>query len=218
MADYRVVIFCIFKESSLFLTFHFIDCFCFCQVVIPVSVLRLGDGKALYSVLPDQGVILVKPSSVMSAQKLALLLADFQKSGKKIVFTNGCFDLLHSGHVSYLATARALGDLLVVGVNSDASVRRLKGKKRPIMPEEARAQLLAALACVDYVTIFDEDDPYQLISLLQPNILVKGGDWDTSSIVGRDLVEARGGKVCSLPFIDEYSTTSIVEEIIRRYT
>jgi len=160
----------------------------------------------------------VKPSSVMSAQKLALLLADFQKSGKKIVFTNGCFDLLHPGHVSYLATAQALGDLLVVGVNSDASVRRLKGKKHPIMPEEARAQLLAALACVDYVTIFAEDDPYQLISLLQPNILVKGGDWDTSSIVGRDLVEARGGKVHSLPFIDEYSTTSIVEEIIRRYT
>ncbi len=154
----------------------------------------------------------------MSAQSLALLLADFQKSGKKIVFTNGCFDLLHPGHVSYLATARGLGDLLVVGVNSDASVRRLKGKKRPIMLEEARAQLLAALACVDYVTIFAEDDPYQLISLLQPDILVKGGDWEISSIIGHDLVEARGGEVYSLSFIDEYSTTSIVEEIIRRYT
>ncbi len=154
----------------------------------------------------------------MSAQKLALLLADFQKSGKKIVFTNGCFDLLHPGHASYLATARELGDLLVVGVNSDASVRRLKGKERPIMPEEARAQLLAALSSVDYVTVFDEDDPYQLISLLRPDILVKGGDWDTSLIVGRDLVEARGGKVYSLSFVDEYSTTSIVEEIIRRYS
>ena len=154
----------------------------------------------------------------MLATQLAPKLADQQKNGKKIVFTNGCFDLLHPGHVSYLAAARALGDFLVVGVNSDASVRRLKGEKRPIMPEAARSQLLAALSSVDYVTLFVEDDPYQLISLLQPDILVKGGDWDTSSIVGRDIVEAKGGKVYSLPFIDEYSTTSIVEEIIRRYT
>ena len=160
----------------------------------------------------------MKQGFVISAKRLAPLLADFQKSGKKIVFTNGCFDLLHPGHVSYLAAARALGDLLVVGLNSDVSVRRLKGEKRPILPEEARSQLLAALACVDYVTIFTEDDPYQLIRLLQPDILVKGGDWNTGSIVGRDLVEARGGKVYSLPFVDEYSTTSIVEEIIRRYS
>ena len=160
----------------------------------------------------------MKPGFVMPAKRLAPLLADFQKSGKKIVFTNGCFDLLHPGHVSYLAAARALGDLLVIGLNSDVSVRRLKGEKRPILPEEARSQLLAALACVDYVTIFAEDDPYQLIYLLQPDILVKGGDWDTDSIVGRDLVEARGGKVYSLPFVDEYSTTAIVEEIIRRYS
>ena len=160
----------------------------------------------------------MESDSVMPAQRLASLLESFQKSGKKVVFTNGCFDLLHPGHISYLAAARALGDLLVTGVNSDASVRRLKGEKRPIMPEEARSQLLAALASVDYVTIFAEDDPYQLINLLQPDILVKGGDWDTGAIVGRDLVEARGGKVYSLPFVDEYSTTSIVEEIIRRYT
>ena len=160
----------------------------------------------------------MKSGSIMLAKRLAPLLVDFQKSGKKVVFTNGCFDLLHPGHVSYLAAARALGDLLVIGLNSDVSVRRLKGEKRPIMVEEARSQLLAALACVDYVTIFDEDDPYQLISLLEPDILVKGGDWDTGSIVGRDLVEARGGKVYSLPFVDEYSTTAIVEEIIRRYT
>ncbi len=160
----------------------------------------------------------MKSGSVMSAKRLAPLLVDFQKNGKKVVFTNGCFDLLHPGHVSYLAAARALGDLLVIGLNSDVSVRRLKGEKRPIMAEEARSQLLAALACVDYVTIFDEDDPYQLISLLEPDILVKGGDWDTGSIVGRDLVEARGGKVYSLSFVEEYSTTAIVEEIIRRYT
>ena len=124
---------------------------------------------------------------------------------------------MHPGHVGYLAAAKALGELLVVGVNSDASVRRLKGEKRPIMPEGARSQLLAGLASVDYVTIFDEDDPYNLIALLKPDILVKGGDWETSAIVGRDIVEARGGKVYSLPFVDEYSTTSIVEEIIRRY-
>lgn len=155
--------------------------------------------------------------SVIKAEKLALLIKDYQAEGKKVVFTNGCFDILHPGHSTYLAAARALGDLLVVGLNSDASVKRLKGDKRPIMAESARSQLLAALAAVDFVTIFDEDDPYQLIKLLEPDILVKGGDWDTSTIIGRDLVEARGGVVRVLPFIGEYSTTSIVEEILKRY-
>ncbi|MCD6269651.1 MAG: D-glycero-beta-D-manno-heptose 1-phosphate adenylyltransferase [Deltaproteobacteria bacterium] len=153
----------------------------------------------------------------MKAETLALLIRDFQNKGKKIVFTNGCFDILHPGHSAYLAEAKALGDILVVGVNSDASVQRLKGDKRPIMPEQARARLLAALAAVDFVTIFNEDDPYQLIKLLEPDILVKGGDWDTSAIVGRDLVTARGGSVQSLPFIDQYSTTSIIEEILNKY-
>ena len=155
--------------------------------------------------------------SVIKAEKLALLVKDYQAAGKKVVFTNGCFDILHPGHSTYLAAARALGDFLVVGLNSDASIRRLKGDKRPIMAESARSQLLAALAAVDFVTIFDEDDPYQLIELLEPDILVKGGDWDTSTIVGRDLVEARGGVVRVLPFIEKYSTTSIVEEILKRY-
>ncbi len=161
---------------------------------------------------------MLESNSIISAKSLVPVLGELQKNGKKIVFTNGCFDILHPGHVTYLAAAKELGDILVIGLNSDASVRRLKGEKRPIMAEDARALLLAALASVDYVTIFDEDDPYQLIRVLQPDILVKGGDWDTASIVGRDLVEARGGKVYSLPFVDEYSTTSIVEEIIRRYT
>ena len=151
------------------------------------------------------------------ADILASVLKDYQSEGRKVIFTNGCFDILHPGHTTYLAAARALGDILVVGINSDASVRRLKGEKRPIMAEIARAQLLASLAAVDFVTIFDEDDPYQLIKLLAPDILVKGGDWDTGNIVGRDLVEARGGQVKSLPFIGEYSTTSIVEEILKRY-
>ncbi len=156
--------------------------------------------------------------SVLPAAELASVLQNYQKRGEKIVFTNGCFDILHPGHSSYLTAARALGDILVVGLNSDASVRRLKGNKRPIMAEDARAQLLAALTAVNFVTIFAEDDPYQLIKLLAPDVLVKGGDWDTANIVGRDLVEARGGVVKSLPFIDEYSTTSIVEEILRRYS
>jgi D-beta-D-heptose 7-phosphate kinase/D-beta-D-heptose 1-phosphate adenosyltransferase len=160
----------------------------------------------------------VEKETFRQAEKLASLLKNHQSAGQKVVFTNGCFDILHPGHSTYLTAARALGDILVVGLNSDASVRRLKGDKRPIMTETARAQLLAALAAVDFVTIFDEDDPYQLIKLLEPDILVKGGDWDTSKIVGRDLVEARGGRVKSLPFIDEYSTTSIVEEILKRYS
>jgi len=159
----------------------------------------------------------VEKESFIKAETLALLIRDFQNKGKKIVFTNGCFDILHPGHSAYLAEAKALGDILVVGVNSDASVQRLKGDKRPIMPEQARARLLAALAAVDFVTIFNEDDPYQLIKLLEPDILVKGGDWDTSAIVGRDLVTARGGSVQSLPFIDQYSTTSIIEEILNKY-
>jgi len=159
----------------------------------------------------------VETESFIKAETLALLIRDFQNKGKKIVFTNGCFDILHPGHSAYLAEAKALGDILVVGVNSDASVQRLKGDKRPIMPEQARARLLAALTAVDFVTIFNEDDPYQLIKLLEPDILVKGGDWDTSAIVGRDLVTARGGSVQSLPFIDQYSTTSIIEEILNKY-
>lgn len=159
----------------------------------------------------------METESFIKAETLALLIRDFQTKGKKIVFTNGCFDILHPGHSAYLAEAKALGDILVVGVNSDASVQRLKGDKRPIMPEQARARLLAALTAVDFVTIFNEDDPYQLIKLLEPDILVKGGDWDTSAIVGRDLVTARGGSVQSLPFIDQYSTTSIIEEILNKY-
>jgi D-beta-D-heptose 7-phosphate kinase/D-beta-D-heptose 1-phosphate adenosyltransferase len=160
----------------------------------------------------------MEKESLWQAESLASVLKKYQSKEQKVVFTNGCFDILHPGHTTYLAAARALGDILVVGINSDASVRRLKGDKRPIMTENARGQLLAALAAVDFVTIFDEDDPYQLIKLLTPDILVKGGDWDTGNIVGRDLVEARGGLVRSLPFIGEYSTTSIVEEILKRYS
>lgn len=138
-------------------------------------------------------------------------------TGKRLVFTNGCFDILHLGHVDYLARARQLGDLLVVGVNSDASVRRLKGARRPVNGENERAGVLGALACVDHVVVFEEDTPYRLIELIQPDVLVKGGDWPVHKIVGRDIVEARGGKVLSLPVLPGYSTTGTIERICALY-
>ena len=135
-------------------------------------------------------------------------------AGKTIVFTNGCFDILHVGHTRYLAQARKLGDLLVVGLNSDSSVRRLKGPDRPVNGELARSEVLESLRCVDQVIIFDEDTPLNLIAALIPDILVKGGDWDVSQIVGSDIVKAGGGKVLSLPFVDGYSTTAIIEKAV----
>ncbi|HQW85911.1 MAG TPA: D-glycero-beta-D-manno-heptose 1-phosphate adenylyltransferase [Flavobacteriales bacterium] len=134
--------------------------------------------------------------------------------GDRIVFTNGCFDLLHRGHVEYLEEAAQLGDRLVVGINSDASVRRLgKGSDRPLNDEESRALVVAALRCVDAVVIFDEDTPLELITALQPDVLAKGGDWKPEQIVGADVVKARGGSVHSLKLVDGFSTTALVEKI-----
>ena len=134
--------------------------------------------------------------------------------GKRIVFTNGCFDLMHIGHTRYLQAARALGDVLVVGVNSDTSVRALeKAPDRPIVPEAQRAEVLAALACVDYVGIFNEPDPLELITAIQPDILVKGGDWPLDQIVGRNVVEARGGIVRTIPLVPGLSTTELLQRI-----
>lgn len=145
------------------------------------------------------------------------LLAEKKRQGLRIVFTNGCFDLLHPGHVTYLAEAKALGDVLVVGLNSDASVRRQnKGPERPIMTEEERAAVLLGLRSVDYVTIFDEDTPIRLIGELVPDVLVKGGDWPIESIVGREIVEAAGGLVTTIKFVEGKSTTGIVERILTR--
>lgn len=135
------------------------------------------------------------------------------RRGKKLVFTNGCFDLLHIGHIRYLQEAAALGDMLVLGLNSDASVRRLKGAARPIHREEDRAEILAALECVNFVVLFEEDTPYHLISQIQPDVLVKGGDWASEDIVGSDIVLAHGGEVHSLHFVKGYSTTDIVDRI-----
>ena len=133
--------------------------------------------------------------------------------GKKIVFTNGCFDILHKGHVSYLTEAKKLGDLLVVGVNSDSSVKRLKGPERPINNEADRAYVLSQLKCVDFVEIFQEDTPLNLINKILPSILVKGGDWKIDQIVGAKEVIQNGGQVLSLNFVDGYSTTSIIQKI-----
>lgn len=145
--------------------------------------------------------------------KEALLAGFGRPRDRRIVFTNGCFDLLHPGHVRYLAQARALGDVLVVGLNSDASARRLKGAGRPLVPEADRAAVLAALRSVDAVTLFDEDTPLELIGALLPDVLVKGGDYDLDAIVGREVVEEAGGDVRVLPFLEGYSTTDILDRL-----
>jgi len=137
--------------------------------------------------------------------------------GVRVVFTNGCFDLLHPGHVDYLERARSLGDHLVVGVNSDASVRRLKGVRRPVNDEQARTAVLAGLGCVDSVIIFEDDTPLELIRKIRPQVLVKGGDWPVEQIVGRDIVEADGGRVLSIPLLPGYSSTAIIERVCSLY-
>lgn len=143
----------------------------------------------------------------------AKAIAKCRERKEKIVFTNGCFDILHVGHVRYLQAARALGDCLVVGVNSDSSVRGLKGDARPIVPQTERAELLSALRCVDLVFIFDEETPLALIKQVRPDVLVKGGDWSVDKIVGGEFVRSYGGEVISLPFHAGHSTTDIVKKI-----
>lgn len=154
---------------------------------------------------------------IKTKKELIKITKDFKKRGKRIVFTNGCFDLLHIGHVRYLEKARTLGDLLVVGINSDSSVRNLKGPKRPILPVRERAEILSGLECVDYITIFNEKDPLKLITSLQPHVLVKGGDWSKQEIVGRDVVEKSGGKVILIPFVKDASTSNLIESILKKY-
>lgn len=155
---------------------------------------------------------MITPTSLKIAAAEEVLSAI--PAGETLVFTNGCFDILHPGHVDYLERARALGSRLAVGLNSDASVRRLKGPARPVNDERSRALVLAGLACVDHVVIFDEDTPWELIRKLRPRILVKGGDWPVERIVGRELVQKRGGQVLSLPVLPGYSTTNIVRRVL----
>jgi len=156
-------------------------------------------------------------NKVKTQEELKEIISDLHAAGKKVVFTNGCFDIIHTGHVRYLKVAKGYGDVLVVAVNSDESVRKIKGEKRPIMSQAERAEVLAALGMVDYVTVFEEADPHRVITELQPDVLVKGGDWDLEQIVGKGVVEERGGKVCSVPYIEGASTTGIVERILKRY-
>lgn len=156
-------------------------------------------------------------TKIKNLDVLASIVAAEKEKGKRVVFTNGCFDLLHVGHVKYLQKARSFGDLLVLGLNSDASVRRLKGEMRPLIGEEERAHILAALDCIDYVVIFDEDTPLRLIETLKPLVLVKGGDYTPAGVVGRDVVEAYGGRVELVEFVDGRSTTNIIEKILKTY-
>src|SRR5690349_6305749 len=150
---------------------------------------------------------------VLDAAALDRFVREQRAAGKRIVFTNGVFDILHPGHVRYLQAARAHGDVLIVGLNSDASVRRNKGPARPINPQDERAEVLAALACVDAVSIFDEDTPADIIRRVEPDVLVKGADWPADQIVGRDTVEARGGRVVLEPVEQGYSTSAIIQRI-----
>ena len=150
---------------------------------------------------------------VVSQEELILYVAGRKRNRRSVVFTNGCFDLLHPGHVRCLEQARALGDVLVVAINSDVGVHRLKGAGRPILPQGERAEILAALACVDYVTIFDEPTPHEIIARVLPDVLVKGGDWGMDEIVGRAEVEAAGGRVISISLEPGYSTSEIIERI-----
>ena len=155
-------------------------------------------------------------TKVLSANDLVEERCFLRENGLRVVFTNGCFDLLHPGHVRYLAMARELGDTLIVALNSDRSVQVLKGPARPILREDERAEVMAALECVDYVTIFDEETPRELIARLLPDILVKGGDWGVADIVGREEVEAAGGMVLSLPFVEGCSTSDVIARILAR--
>jgi len=149
--------------------------------------------------------------------KELLRLLEKVRGKKKIVFTNGCFDLLHAGHADYLNKAKSLGDILVVGINSDASVRRIKGEKRPILPQQMRAYLLDNLKPVDYVVIFEEDTPLELIKAIKPDVLVKGADWDLERIVGADFVLSYGGRVERIPFSFDISTSKIIERVLDLY-
>jgi D-beta-D-heptose 7-phosphate kinase/D-beta-D-heptose 1-phosphate adenosyltransferase len=154
---------------------------------------------------------------IKTLNELKEIVSDLKTQGKKIVFTNGCFDLLHIGHVKYLQQAKTYGDILIVAINSDESIKAIKGNTRPLMPQEDRAQILAALTCIDYIIIFDETDPVRLISELIPDVLIKGGDYQLNEIKGREIVISSGGKVLTIPEIEGKSTTKLIQNIIEKY-
>lgn len=148
-----------------------------------------------------------------SLEEIKAIAVSARTNGKKVAFTNGCFDLLHRGHVHVLRAARACADLLIVGINSDQSVKHIKGPTRPVLPESDRCELLGAMEMVDFVVLFNEPDPHNLISAIRPDVLVKGGDWNTDKIIGADIVEEAGGRVVVVPYIKGFSTTEIIERI-----
>jgi len=152
-----------------------------------------------------------------SRQEILQIRNKLKKDNKKVVFTNGCFDIIHAGHVDYLNKAKALGDVLIVGINSDNSVKNIKGEKRPILKENERTFIISNLKPVDYVTLFDEDTPQRLIEDIIPDILVKGSDWSIEKIVGRDIVIANGGEVKTIEFVNDQSTSKIINSILNRY-
>ena len=157
-------------------------------------------------------------NKILDPQTLQEKLQALRRKGRRVVFTNGCFDILHVGHLRYLAAARQEGDLLVVGLNSDRSVIAIKGPRRPIVPEGQRAEILAGLSCIDFITLFDEPDPFNLIRLIRPDVLVKGDDWPEDKIIGADIVKADGGKVVRVPLVKGNSTTAIIEKILSNYS
>jgi rfaE bifunctional protein nucleotidyltransferase chain/domain len=157
-------------------------------------------------------------SSAASLSKIKSIRSKLKADGKKVVFTNGVFDLIHAGHIDYLTKARKLGDILIVGLNSDESVRRIKGDRRPILMQEERAFILSNLKPVDYVVFFEEDTPAKLISEIIPDILVKGADWSVEKIVGRDVVEKNGGQVMNIEFVNDQSTSKIIDLIVKRFS
>jgi rfaE bifunctional protein nucleotidyltransferase chain/domain len=171
---------------------------------------REPHGAAKYGMLLSR----MSLDKVKSLEEVVEIRRRLRAEGKKLVFTNGCFDLLHAGHVRYLNQARALGDALVLALNSDASVRELKGNGRPIVPELERAEVLAALSCVDHVFVFDDATPQRVIDAIIPDVLVKGADWGVGEIVGRETVEGAGGRVCNLPLVEGTSTSAIIARIL----
>jgi rfaE bifunctional protein nucleotidyltransferase chain/domain len=160
-----------------------------------------------------QKLEIIQSKIIKSHEELSRLLAYWNFKDQKIVFTNGCFDILHKGHIDYLAKAASLGDVLVLGLNTDDSVRRIKGDARPIQDEESRAQILAAMQFIDAIVMFDEDTPYELIKTVQPDFLVKGSDYSAEDIVGYDVVMSKGGQVVTIDFLEGYSTSRIVDKI-----
>jgi rfaE bifunctional protein nucleotidyltransferase chain/domain len=154
---------------------------------------------------------------IKNIKAIKSIVARLRARRKKVVFTNGCFDILHVGHIRYLRKARCLGDILVVGLNTDRSVKEIKGEKRPIVPQKDRAEVLAALEFVDYVVLFDEPDPFSLIQKVKPTILVKGADWPKDKIIGRDVVEEAGGRVVRIPLVPGASSSGVIERIIQVY-